>query len=152
VFGALGQVAFAYAGHGVVLEIQATVPPTPTKPSKVPMWRGTVAAYVVTAMCYFPVAFAGYWTLGRDVGDNFLVSLQQPTWLVAAANMMVVVHVIGSYQVYAMPIFEGMETILITKYRVPPGALLRLVARSTYVGKKSDRHPEKKYNSPLAVN
>jgi hypothetical protein len=58
VFSALGQVAFAYAGHGVVLEIQATVPSTPTKPSKVPMWRGTVATYVVTAMCYFPVAFA----------------------------------------------------------------------------------------------
>jgi amino acid permease len=140
VFSALGQVAFAYAGHGVVLEIQATVPSTPAKPSRVPMWRGTVAAYLVTALCYFPVAFAGYWTFGRDVGDNVLVSLQRPTWLVAAANMMVVVHVIGSYQVYAMPVFESMETILITKFRVPTGALLRLVARSTYVGKNRARH------------
>ncbi|KAK3144563.1 hypothetical protein QOZ80_4AG0314750 [Eleusine coracana subsp. coracana] len=133
VCGALGQVAFAYAGHGVVLEIQATIPSTPTKPSRAPMWKGTVAAYVVTALCYFPVAFAGYWAFGRDVGDNVLVSLQRPTWLIAAANMMVVVHVIGSYQVYAMPIFESMETILVTKFRVPRGALLRLVARSAYV-------------------
>ncbi|TVU14162.1 hypothetical protein EJB05_37609 [Eragrostis curvula] len=133
VFSALGQVAFAYAGHGVVLEIQATIPSTPSKPSRAPMWKGTVAAYIVTAACYFPVAFVGYWAFGRDVGDNVLVSLQRPPWLVAAANMMVVVHVIGSYQVYAMPIFESMETILITRFRVPPGALLRLVARSAYV-------------------
>ncbi|CAK9167091.1 unnamed protein product [Ilex paraguariensis] len=33
-FGALGDVAFAYAGHNVVLEIQATIPSTPEKPSK----------------------------------------------------------------------------------------------------------------------
>jgi hypothetical protein len=28
-----------------------------------------------------------------------LVALERPPWLVAAANMMVVVHVLGSYQV-----------------------------------------------------
>ncbi|RCV33971.1 hypothetical protein SETIT_7G125900v2 [Setaria italica] len=133
VFGALGQVAFAYAGHGVVLEIQATIPSTPTKPSGATMWKGTVAAYMVTAACYFPVAIAGYWAFGRDVGDNVLVALQRPPWLVAAANMMVVIHVVGSYQVYAMPIFESIETILITRFRVPQGLLLRLVARSAYV-------------------
>ncbi|KAL6584637.1 Lysine histidine transporter 1 [Orobanche minor] len=36
-FSALGDVAFAYAGHNVVLEIQATIPSTPEKPSKVHM-------------------------------------------------------------------------------------------------------------------
>jgi amino acid permease len=134
VFSALGQVAFAYAGHGVVLEIQATIPSTPTKPSRAPMWKGTVAAYLVTAACYFPVAVAGYWAFGRDVGDNVLVALQRPPWLVAAANMMVVIHVVGSYQVYAMPIFESIETIMATRFRLPRGLLLRLVARSAYVG------------------
>jgi amino acid permease len=99
VCGALGQVAFAFAGHGVVLEIQATIPSTPTKPSKMPMWKGTVAAYMVTAACYFPVAFIGYWAFGQGVSDNVLVALERPPWLVAAANMMVVVHVLGSYQV-----------------------------------------------------
>uniref|UniRef100_A0A0D3FWQ1 Amino acid transporter transmembrane domain-containing protein n=1 Tax=Oryza barthii TaxID=65489 RepID=A0A0D3FWQ1_9ORYZ len=133
VCSALGQVAFAYAGHGVVLEIQATIPSTPTKPSRGAMWKGAVAAYLVTALCYFPVAIAGYWAFGRDVSDNVLVALRRPPWLVAAANMMVVVHVLGSYQVYAMPIFETLETILITRIRLPPGALLRLVARSAYV-------------------
>lgn len=38
-FTALGDVAFAYAGHNVVLEIQATIPSMPEKPSKLPMER-----------------------------------------------------------------------------------------------------------------
>ncbi|KAI9122786.1 hypothetical protein K1719_005675 [Acacia pycnantha] len=53
-FNSLGNVAFAYAGHNVVLEIQATLPSSPEKPSKVPMWRGVVVAYIIVALCYFP--------------------------------------------------------------------------------------------------
>lgn len=99
VFNALGQISFAYAGHAVVLEIQATIPSTPEKPSKVPMWKGAVWAYFINAICYFPVAFIGYWAFGNDVTDNVLVALERPAWLIAAANLMVVVLVIGSYQV-----------------------------------------------------
>ena len=50
-FSALGDVAFAYAGHNVVLEIQATIPSTPEKPSKRPMWKGVIFAYIVVAFC-----------------------------------------------------------------------------------------------------
>uniref|UniRef100_A0A453S0S9 Amino acid transporter transmembrane domain-containing protein n=3 Tax=Aegilops tauschii subsp. strangulata TaxID=200361 RepID=A0A453S0S9_AEGTS len=99
-FGALGEVAFAYAGHNVVLEIQATIPSTPEKPSKKPMWKGVVVAYIVVALCYFPVALIGYWAFGNSVDDNILITLNKPTWLIATANMMVVIHVIGSYQVH----------------------------------------------------
>jgi amino acid permease len=97
--GALGTVAFAYAGHNVVLEIQATIPSTPEKPSKKPMWKGVVVAYLVVALCYFPVSFVGYWAFGDSVDGDILVTLNRPRWLIALANMMVVIHVIGSYQV-----------------------------------------------------
>eukprot|EP01018_Ginkgo_biloba_P036309 Gb_14022 [translate_table: standard] len=133
VFNALGVIAFAYAGHNVCLEIQATIPSTPEKPSKIPMWRGVVAAYFVTAICYIPVALVGYWAFGQRVDDNLLLTLKKPDWLIAAANMMVVIHVIGSYQVYAMPIFDMIETVLVKKLHLPPGFWLRLIARSTYV-------------------
>ncbi|KAG0477660.1 hypothetical protein HPP92_012379 [Vanilla planifolia] len=132
-FSALGDVAFAYAGHNVVLEIQATIPSTPEKPSKKPMWRGVVLAYIIVALCYFPVALVGYWAFGNSVEDNILISLQKPSWLIAMANMMVVVHVIGSYQIYAMPVFDMIETVLVKKLHFPPGLTLRLIARSTYV-------------------
>lgn len=132
-FNALGDVAFAYAGHNVVLEIQATIPSTPEKPSKKPMWRGVVVAYIVVALCYFPVALIGYWAFGNSVDDNILMTLNKPKWLIAAANMMVVIHVIGSYQIYAMAVFDMMETVLVKKLHLPPGLMLRLVARSLYV-------------------
>ncbi|KAH9326382.1 hypothetical protein KI387_006560, partial [Taxus chinensis] len=140
VFNALGQIAFAYAGHNVVLEIQATIPSTPNKPSKVPMWRGVVVAYIVVAICYFPVSLVGYWAFGADVGDNVLITLGKPRWLIAMANLMVVIHVIGSYQIYAMPVFDMMETVLVKKMHLTPGWPLRLVARTTYVDIVNTNH------------
>jgi hypothetical protein len=163
---ALGEVAFAYAGHNVVLEIQATIPSTPEKPSKGPMWRGVLIAYIVVALCYFPVALIGYWMFGNAVEDNILISLQKPRWLIAMANMFVVIHVIGSYQVmfklqspiytfwsltyllslikfcfhlliqvYAMPVFDMIETLLVKKLHFKPTTALRFISRNVYVGK-----------------
>lgn len=96
---AMGEVAFSYAGHNVVLEIQATIPSTPEKPSKKAMWKGVIVAYLGVAFCYLPVAFIGYYIFGNSVQDNILITLEKPTWLIAAANMFVIVHVIGGYQV-----------------------------------------------------
>ncbi|KAE8730148.1 hypothetical protein F3Y22_tig00003041pilonHSYRG00978 [Hibiscus syriacus] len=41
-FTGLGEIAFAYAGHNVVFEIQATIPSTPEKPSKGPMLKANM--------------------------------------------------------------------------------------------------------------
>lgn len=51
VFTALGDIAFSYAGHNMVLEIQATIPSTLEKPSKGPMWKGVIFAHIVVAVC-----------------------------------------------------------------------------------------------------
>ncbi|KAL9423737.1 hypothetical protein AB3S75_035762 [Citrus x aurantiifolia] len=132
-FTALGDVAFAYAGHNVVLEIQATIPSTPEKPSKGPMWKGVVVAYIIVAICYFPVALVGYYIFGNTVEDNILLTLEKPIWIVAAANLFVVVHVIGSYQIFAMPVFDMIETFLVKQLKFTPSFMLRLVTRSLYV-------------------
>ncbi|KAA0034215.1 lysine histidine transporter 1 [Cucumis melo var. makuwa] len=130
----LGEVAFAFAGHNVVLEIQATIPSTPEKPSKGPMWKGVILAYLVVALCYFPVAFIGYWVFGNTVEDNILISLEKPAWLIATANMFVVIHVIGSYQqIYAMPVFDMIETLLVKRLKFKPCFRLRFITRSLYV-------------------
>ncbi|KAJ1391570.1 Amino acid transporter, transmembrane domain [Sesbania bispinosa] len=132
-FNALGTVAFAYAGHNVVLEIQATIPSTPEKPSKVPMWRGVVVAYIVVAFCYFPVALIGYWMFGNEVNGDILISLEKPAWLIAMANLFVVIHVIGSYQVFAMPVFDMLESFLVKKLNFNPSRMLRFIVRNVYV-------------------
>ncbi|CAM6124912.1 unnamed protein product [Calypogeia fissa] len=129
VFSALGILAFAYAGHNVVLEIQETLPSSKEKPSKHAMWRGVLVAYIIVAMCYFPVAILGYWAFGNvlaSIGNsrrnpsngNILLQLGHPVGVIAAANMMVFIHVTGSYLVYAMPAFDLMEKILVEKYHV----------------------------------
>ncbi|KAJ4962046.1 hypothetical protein NE237_021956 [Protea cynaroides] len=132
-FSALGNVAFAYAGHNVVLEIQATIPSTPEKPSKKPMWKGVLVAYIVLSICYFPVAYVGYYVFGNSVDENVLISLEHPTWLIATANIFVVIHVIGSYQVYAIPVYDMIETALVKKLHFTPCFRLRFFARTTYV-------------------
>ncbi|XP_058108968.1 lysine histidine transporter-like 6 [Magnolia sinica] len=133
IFNALGQISFAFAGHGVILEIQATIPSTLEKPSKISMWKGSIVSYFITAICYFPTALVGYWAFGHDVEDNLLLALKSPEWLIASANLMVVIHVIGSYQVYAMPVFDMIERVLVKRFKLPPGLALRLIARTTYV-------------------
>ncbi|XP_020217465.1 lysine histidine transporter 1 [Cajanus cajan] len=129
----LGAMAFAYAGHNVVLEIQATIPSTPEKPSKVAMWRGFVVAYVIVALCYFPVALCGYWAFGNAVDDNILLSLEKPPWLIVAANIFVAIHVTGSYQVFAVPVFDMMESFMIKRMKFRPNLFLRFIIRNLYV-------------------
>ena len=56
-------------------------------------------AYALVAYCYFTVAFVGYWAFGNTVQDNVLLSIQHPKWAVGMADIFVVIHVFGSYQV-----------------------------------------------------
>ncbi|KAJ9167312.1 hypothetical protein P3X46_021976 [Hevea brasiliensis] len=129
----IGTIAFAYAGHSVVLEIQATIPSTPQNPSKKPMWKGVVLAYIIVIICYISVAVSGFWAFGDLVEDDVLISLEKPRWLIAAANLMVFFHVIGSYQVFAMPVFDMIESYLVLRRNFTPGRPLRLIARSAFV-------------------
>ncbi|OIS97887.1 PREDICTED: lysine histidine transporter-like 2 [Nicotiana attenuata] len=130
---ALGNVAFAYAGHNVVLEIQATIPSTEDEPSKKAMWKGVLTAYIIVSLCYLPVAFIGYWVFGNGVDDNILLTLHRPTWLIATANIFVVAHVIGSYQVYAMPVFDMIETYAVKSLKYKPSTILRVCVRTVFV-------------------
>ncbi|VYS49636.1 unnamed protein product [Arabidopsis thaliana] len=131
--GALGEMAFAYAGHDVVLEIQATIPSTPEKPSKRPMWKGAIVAYIIVAFCYFPVALVGFWTFGNNVEENILKTLRGPNGLIIVANIFVIIHLMGSYQVYAMPVFDMIESVMIKKWHFSPTRVLRFTIRWTFV-------------------
>uniref|UniRef100_A0A383W7B9 Amino acid transporter transmembrane domain-containing protein n=1 Tax=Tetradesmus obliquus TaxID=3088 RepID=A0A383W7B9_TETOB len=120
IFNAVTTVLFAYGGHNVALEIQATLPINAQHKSTVPrMEKGVHITFVVTALAYFLVAIVGFYAFGTGVADNVLLTFSHgPTsWVVAMADMFVVVHVAAAYQVYINPVFIMCEASLSRRTR-----------------------------------
>ncbi|KAH0454941.1 hypothetical protein IEQ34_016865 [Dendrobium chrysotoxum] len=67
IVNAIGIIAFSFRGHNLVLEIQATMPSTPKYPSRIQMWRGVKAAYLLVAFCFYPIAICGFWAYGNKI-------------------------------------------------------------------------------------
>eukprot|EP00775_Hariotina_reticulata_P006859 gene6861-7075_t len=115
IFNALTSILFAYGGHNVALEIQATIPSGGKHPaSTIPaMMKGVNITFLVTGICYFCVSISGFHAFGTSVPDNVLSAFvhgDQTRWVVAAANLMVVIHVAAAYQVITMPVYSLIET------------------------------------------
>jgi hypothetical protein len=56
---------------------------------------------LLTGLCYFGVSILGFYAFGTSVSDNVLLAFESGPqhWVVAMANMMVVIHVAAAYQV-----------------------------------------------------
>ena len=111
-FNGIGVVAFVYSAHNVVLEIQNGIPSTSVKSSTKEMSHAVWITYTVVALCYFPVAFAVYAVYGNQAAGNVLSFYMfhkagtipighdhVPQALNITANLMLIIHLIGSYQV-----------------------------------------------------
>ncbi|CAL5383657.1 unnamed protein product [Camellia sinensis] len=115
-FNALGIVAFAFRGHNLALEIQATMPSTFKHPAHVPMWRGAKVAYFLIAMCVFPIAIGGFWAYGNLMPSGGILnalfafhSHDIPRGLLAMTFLLVVFNCLCSFQIYSMPVFDSFE-------------------------------------------
>ncbi|KAK3039360.1 hypothetical protein RJ639_027609 [Escallonia herrerae] len=116
VLNALGIIAFAFRGHNLALEIQATMPSTFKHPAHVPMWRGAKVAYIFIAMCLFPVAIGGFWAYGNLMPSGGILnalfgfhSHDIPRGLLAVTFLLVVFNCLSSFQIYSMPVFDSFE-------------------------------------------
>ncbi|KAK9789597.1 hypothetical protein WJX73_007276 [Symbiochloris irregularis] len=104
-----------------------------------PMMKGVYVAYAIVAYCYFTVSYTGYHSFGNTVEDNVLASLLATghQGILAMANLFVVFHVIGSYQVFTMPVMDMIEvyctkrSLSNKKWKMTP--LRRFVYRNLYV-------------------
>nr|GEV64958.1 lysine histidine transporter-like 8 [Tanacetum cinerariifolium] len=67
ILSALAIISLVFRGHNVVLEIQATMPSTPNRPSIMLMRKGVIASYFIISICFFPLAIVGYWTFGNEM-------------------------------------------------------------------------------------
>ncbi|PON90425.1 Amino acid transporter, transmembrane domain containing protein [Trema orientale] len=118
ILNALGIIAFAFRGHNLVLEIQGTMPSSVKCPSRLPMWKGVKFAYLIIAMCVFPLAIVGYWSYGNLIpasSDRLLTALYQfhrggtSKLVIVMTSTLVVINCLSSFQIYAMPVFDNLE-------------------------------------------
>ncbi|KAK3002103.1 hypothetical protein RJ639_022558 [Escallonia herrerae] len=122
VFSALGDIAFAYAFSNVLIEIQASPSRFDTLKSSPPenrvMKRATFVGISVTTVFYTACGIVGYAAFGNKAPGNFLTGFGffEPFWLVDFANICIVVHLVGAYQVYCQPIFGFVESFCSKKW------------------------------------
>ncbi|XP_052209347.1 amino acid permease 6-like [Diospyros lotus] len=107
---ALGNIAFAYSYAVVLVEIQDTLKSSP--PEAVAMKKATTAGIFVTTVFYMLCGVIGYAAFGNNAPGNFLTGFgfYEPFWLIDLANMCIVVHLVGAYQVFGQPIFGYVES------------------------------------------
>ncbi|XP_073306127.1 amino acid permease 3-like [Primulina huaijiensis] len=108
-FQALGAVAFAYSYSLILIEIQDTIksPPSEQKTMK----KATFLSVAVTTVFYMLCGCFGYAAFGDSSPGNLLTGFgfYNPYWLLDIANIAIVVHLVGAYQVYCQPLFAFVE-------------------------------------------
>ncbi|XP_073026918.1 amino acid permease 6-like [Primulina eburnea] len=145
-FSALGNIAFAYAFPQVLVEIQDTI--KSGGPENVVMKKATLIGISISTIFYMLCGILGYAAFGNNAPGNFLTGFgfYEPFWLIDIANLCIVIHLIGAYQVYSQPLFGFVETWARTKWGNSKFItkefpicdtfslnLFRLVWRTTYV-------------------
>ncbi|KAI7756955.1 hypothetical protein M8C21_009999, partial [Ambrosia artemisiifolia] len=99
VFQGLGDIAFAYPYSIILLEIQDTLksPPSETRTMK----KASRCAIIITTLFYLCCGSFAYAAFGNSTPGNLLTGFgfYEPYWLVDLANVCVVVHLVGGYQV-----------------------------------------------------
>lgn len=137
---AFGIIAFAFRGHNLILEIQATMPSSEKHPSRVPMWKGVQFSYLLIAMCLFPLAIGGYWAYGHLIPANgsmltalFAFHSQDVSRSVLALiSIFVIINAVSSFQIYAMPMFDDMESAYTTRSKKACPWWLRSIFRAIF--------------------
>ncbi|KAL5845891.1 hypothetical protein ACOSQ3_009415 [Xanthoceras sorbifolium] len=114
IFQALGNIAFSYTYSILLMEIQDTLKSPPAE-NKI-MKRVTMYSIGGTGLFYVGLACMGYAAFGNHVPGNILTGFHQPFWLVDIANLAVILHLIGAYQVFAQPVFAIHEKCIASRW------------------------------------
>ncbi|KAF0935613.1 hypothetical protein E2562_035071 [Oryza meyeriana var. granulata] len=109
---ALGDIAFAYPFTSVLLEIEDTLRSPP--PENETMKTASRASIAVTTFFYLCCGCFGYAAFGDATPGNLLTGFgfYEPYWLIDFANLCIVLHLLGGYQVYAQPVFAVVERLM----------------------------------------
>ncbi|XP_057431786.1 probable amino acid permease 7 [Lotus japonicus] len=105
IFQALGDVSFSYPYAILFLEIQDTLESPP--PENQTMKKASMMAIFITTFFYLCCGCFGYAAFGNATPGNLLTGFgfYEPFWLIDLANACIMVHLVGSYQIYSQPIY-----------------------------------------------
>ncbi|XP_027332215.1 amino acid permease 1-like [Abrus precatorius] len=146
---ALGNIALAGTYSQIAIEVQDSLRSSP--PENKAMKTANKIGVLTMTIIFLACACSGYAAFGSETPGNILMSsgFKKPFWLIELANVFVIVHVAGAYQVAAQPIFRLVETMayqrwpsssfVINEYPMRIGkskfniSLFRLVWRTIFV-------------------
>ncbi|KAF9600731.1 hypothetical protein IFM89_011418 [Coptis chinensis] len=122
-FQALGNIAFTFTYAEVLIEIKLSTymlfskdtlrsPPS----ENVTMKKASLYGIGITTIFYIAIGCTRYAAFGDSVPGNILAEFYEPFWLVDVANILIVVHLVGAYQVFAHPIFATIENKIISTW------------------------------------
>lgn len=76
------------------------------------MKKSTYSAVAITTFFYAMCGLLGYAAFGNQSPGNFLTGFgfYEPYWLVDIGNILILIHLVGAYQVFAQPIFSAVES------------------------------------------
>ncbi|XP_021819476.1 amino acid permease 6-like isoform X1 [Prunus avium] len=110
-FVAAGDIAFACSYALVLFDIQDTLKSSPpeNKVMKKAVSIGGLVMIIVFLMC----GSLGYAAFGDKTPENLLAGFgdDMAFWLVDMANVFIVVHIVGAYQILCQPVFRIVEIL-----------------------------------------
>lgn len=80
------------------------------------MRQATVVGVATTTAFYMLCGCLGYSALGNNAPGNILTGFYEPYWLVDFANVCIVIHLVGGFQVFLQPLFAAVETAVAARY------------------------------------
>ncbi|XVE50946.1 hypothetical protein DITRI_Ditri01bG0203700 [Diplodiscus trichospermus] len=116
-FQALGDIAFAYPFSIILLEIQDTLRSPP--PENKTMKKASVISIFITTFFYLCCGCFGYAAFGNNTPGNLLTGFgfYEPYWLIDFANVCIVLHLVGGYQIFCQPVFAFVERWFTLEFR-----------------------------------
>ncbi|KDP34177.1 hypothetical protein JCGZ_07748 [Jatropha curcas] len=110
IFRAIGDMAFASSYAPILIEIQNTLKSSPPE-NKVMKKASAIAVFTSTSF-YMMCGCLGYAAFGNNAPGNMLTGFgfYEPFWLIDLANLCIVVHLLGAYQVLAQPVYSTVES------------------------------------------
>ncbi|KAL6203762.1 hypothetical protein ACLB2K_027461 [Fragaria x ananassa] len=110
IFTAAGDIALSYVFTVTVIEIQDTLKSSP--PENKVMKKATKIGVMVMTILFIFCGTLGYAAFGDEkVPENLMAGFlsQKSFWIVDLANVFVVVHLVGAFQVFSQPVYRLIE-------------------------------------------